>query len=200
MSLRFFLRRQLLRRQFIRRQVHPAVGLLARFAGDPRGMSAVEFAMILPLMITLYLGTVEVSQGISIDRKVTLTARTAADLISQWPRNTMAVNDFQDRMTGAQRVMGPYPTDSSVFNVKISEIDVDASGNPTFRWSRALYGNGNTGTPTLPAALRVPGANYIFSEVTYKYKPTVGYVITGQLNLSDTMYMRLRRATSIDID
>src|SRR6266540_3741741 len=50
---------------------------------DQRGVSAVEFAMLLPLMVTLYLGTVEISQGVGIDRKVTLTTRTVADLTSQ---------------------------------------------------------------------------------------------------------------------
>ena len=39
--------------------------------------------MLLPLMITLYLGSVEISQGVGIDRKVTLTSRTVADLASQ---------------------------------------------------------------------------------------------------------------------
>ena len=56
---------------------------VARLARDQEGVSAVEFAMLLPLMLTLYLGGVEVSQGISIDRKVTLTARTVADLVAQ---------------------------------------------------------------------------------------------------------------------
>ena len=56
---------------------------LRRLIGDERGVSAVEFAMLLPLMLTLYLGAVEVSQGIGADRKVTLTARTIADLVSQ---------------------------------------------------------------------------------------------------------------------
>src|SRR5262245_11301930 len=50
---------------------------------DERGVSAVEFATLLPLMLALYLGAVEVSQGIGADRKVTLTARTVADLVSQ---------------------------------------------------------------------------------------------------------------------
>jgi Flp pilus assembly protein TadG len=51
-------------------------GALAR---DTRGVSAVEFALLLPLMIALYLGAVELSQGIAADRKVTLTTRTIAD-------------------------------------------------------------------------------------------------------------------------
>ena len=62
---------------------YPPAAALARFAQDRRGVSAVEFAMLLPLMVTLYLGTVEISQGVGIDRKVTLTTRTVADLASQ---------------------------------------------------------------------------------------------------------------------
>ena len=61
----------------------PSSDRLGRLAGDERGVSAVEFAMLLPLMLTLYLGAVEISQGIGADRKVTLTARTVADLVSQ---------------------------------------------------------------------------------------------------------------------
>ena len=45
---------------------------LARFVGDCRGVSAVEFAMLLPVMMTLYLGSVEASQGIATNRKVTI--------------------------------------------------------------------------------------------------------------------------------
>ncbi len=56
---------------------------LRRLLRDERGVSAVEFAMLLPLMITLYLGGVEVSQGIAVDRKVTLVARSLGDLVAQ---------------------------------------------------------------------------------------------------------------------
>jgi Flp pilus assembly protein TadG len=52
--------------------------LSARFCRDQRGTSVVEFAMLLPAMVTLYLGTFEISQGVGAERKVTLTARTAA--------------------------------------------------------------------------------------------------------------------------
>ena len=51
---------------------------LGGLAGDERGVSAIEFAMMLPLMLTLYLGAVELSQGVGAERKVTLTARTVA--------------------------------------------------------------------------------------------------------------------------
>src|SRR5215475_8949091 len=61
----------------------PLGRLVARFGEDQRGVSAVEFAMLLPLMLTLYLGTAEISLAVGTDRKVTLTTRTVADLASQ---------------------------------------------------------------------------------------------------------------------
>jgi Flp pilus assembly protein TadG len=82
--------------------------LVARFAQDKRGVSAVEFAMLLPLMITLYLGSVEVSQGIGIDRKVTLTTRTVADLASQV--SSISNADMTNMLNASAAVIAPYDT------------------------------------------------------------------------------------------
>ena len=58
--------------------------------GDRRGVAAIEFAMIVPLMLVLFFGTVEFSSGVAVDRKVTLMARTLSDLTSQ----NISVTDF----------------------------------------------------------------------------------------------------------
>jgi Flp pilus assembly protein TadG len=78
----------------------------ASFARDRRGVSAVEFAMLLPLMITLYLGSVEISQGVGVDRKVTLTARTVGDLASQVSSINNA--DMTNLLNAATSVIAPY--------------------------------------------------------------------------------------------
>ena len=57
---------------------------MRRFVGDQDGVSAVEFALLLPLMLTLYLGGVEVSQAVSADRKTMLVAHSIGDIISQY--------------------------------------------------------------------------------------------------------------------
>jgi Flp pilus assembly protein TadG len=80
---------------------------LFRFAKDERGVSALEFAMVLPLMVTLYLGGVAVSQGISIDRKVTLASRTVADLTSQVSNVTPA--DVTELLKAAGAILPPVP-------------------------------------------------------------------------------------------
>src|SRR5882757_9951864 len=82
------------------------IARIASFARDRRGVSAVEFAMLLPLMVTLYLGVVEVSTGVAIDRKVTLTTRTMADLASRVTSINNA--DMTNMLNASAAVIAPY--------------------------------------------------------------------------------------------
>src|SRR5713226_8312478 len=162
---------------------------------DQRGVSAVEFAMLLPLMITLYLGTVEVSQGVGIDRKVTLTTRTVADLASQVSSINNA--DMTNMLTASAAVIAPY--NASKLKVTVSAVTVDANGVAKVAWSDTLNGTKRAvgSTVTLPSALNVANTTLIWSEVSYSYTPTIGYVITGTLNLSDQIYMRPRLSDTV---
>ena len=168
---------------------------LARLARDERGVSAVEFAMLLPLMVTLYLGGVEVSQGISIDRKVTLTARTVADLVSQSASiNNAGMNSV---LQAATAVLSPYPTTNA--KVTVSVLKIDANSKVTVEWSDTLNGTARAkgSTVTIPGALVVPNTSLVWGEASYNYKPVVGYVLTGNLNLNDQIFIRPRLSDTI---
>ena len=169
--------------------------LFARFAQDARGVSAVEFAMLLPLMITLYLGTVEISQGVGIDRKVTLTTRTAADLASQVSSINNA--DMTNMLNASSSVIAPY--DATKLKVTVSAVTIDANGNAKIAWSDTLNGTKRTvgSTVTLPSALKVNNTTLIWSEVSYAYTPTIGYLISGTLQLKDQIYMRPRLSDTV---
>ncbi len=168
---------------------------LRRLAGDERGVSAVEFAMLLPLMLSLYLGAVEVSQGIGADRKVTLTARTICDLVSQ----VASINnsDMTNALNAASSVMAPFPAGN--LKVTVSSVKIDATGKATIDWSDSLNGTARAkgSTVTLPAALNVANSSLIWSEVQYTYKPVIGYVVSGTLTLKDQIYMRPRLSDSV---
>jgi Flp pilus assembly protein TadG len=165
------------------------------FARDQRGVSAVEFAMLLPLMVTLYLGSVETSQGIAIDRKVTLTSRTVADLASQVSSINNA--DMTNLLNASSAVIAPFP--SGKLKVTVSAVTIDANGTAKVAWSDTLNGTARAvgSTVTLPSALQVNSTTVIWSEVSYEYRPTVGYLITGTLNLSDQIYMRPRLSDTV---
>jgi Flp pilus assembly protein TadG len=177
-------------REFVRRLPEPFAQPLAGLVRDQRGVSAVEFALLLPLMLTLYLGAVEISQGIGADRKVTLTARTVADLTSRV--TGLASSEMTNSLNAASAVMSPFP--DSNLKVTVSEVKIDANSKATIDWSVTKNGTARAkgSSVTLPTALVVPNSCLIWSEVQYTYKPTIGYVVTGTLTLKDQIYMRPR--------
>jgi Flp pilus assembly protein TadG len=163
---------------------------------DQRGVSAVEFAMLLPLMVTLYLGSVEVSQGVAINRKVTLTARTVADLASQVA--SVSNTDMTNLLNAAKAVIAPYP--DGPIKVTVTAVSIGADGVAKVAWSDTLGGTARAvnSTVSLPTALNVPNSQVIWGEVYYTYTPTIGYVVTGALNLFDQIYMRPRLSETVN--
>jgi Flp pilus assembly protein TadG len=161
---------------------------LGRFAGDRRGVSAVEFALLAPLMITLYLGSVEVSDGIIADRKVTLTAAALANLTAQVA--TISTSDMTNILDASSAIISPYS--AAKLKITVSCVAIDANSKATVKWSVTRNGTARSGVVTIPPALAVANSQLIFAEASYDYKPTIGYTITGTLTLADRMYMSPR--------
>jgi Flp pilus assembly protein TadG len=178
-----------------RRTIRRMHDRLARFAADRRGASALEFALLAPLMIGLYLGTVEIAQGVSIDRKVSATARTVSDLVSQ--AKSVSDLDMVNILNAAAAVAAPYPTTN--LKVVLSSVQIDAQGKATIAWSDALNTTKRPKDQTviLPAGLALPNSSLIWAEVEYNYTPSIGYVLTGPLKLSEQLYMRPRQSDSV---
>jgi Flp pilus assembly protein TadG len=168
---------------------------VVNFARNQRGLAAVEFALLLPLMVTLYLGTTEVSKGIIIDRKVTLTARTVADLVSQ--ATNINNTGMSDILNASAAVMYPYSTNN--LKVTVTSINIDGNNKATVQWSDSYNGTARAvgSTVSLPGAINTANTTVIWSEVQYAYKPTIGYVITGTMTLKDQLYMAPRLSTSV---
>jgi Flp pilus assembly protein TadG len=164
-----------------------------RFARDQRGVSAVEFALVAPIMIGLYFGCVEVSDAVSVDRKVSLTAAALANLSSQV--TTISANDMTNIFDAAGAIIAPY--DATKMKMTVTCISIDASKNATVKWSVTRNGTVNSGTATLPGALQVANSQIILAETSYAYQPTVGYTITGTLSLADKMYMTPRQTAPV---
>jgi Flp pilus assembly protein TadG len=167
----------------------------ARLLRDCNGMAATEFAMVLPVLLLMFLGAVELSNGVAIDRKVTLTARTITDLVSQ----ASVVNnaDMTNILNAAAKVMTPYS--NTPLKVKVSAVDIDNAGLAKVAWSDALNDTKrSTGSSvTLPPALAVPNTQLIFGEIQYAYQPPVGYAVMGNINLNEKFYTRPRQGGTV---
>jgi Flp pilus assembly protein TadG len=161
---------------------------LRRYARDRRGVSAVEFALLAPLMIGLYLGCAEISDGVAADRKVSLISATLSNLTSQV--STISTSEMTNILDASSAIIAPYA--ASRLKMSITCLSIAANGIATVKWSVTRNGTAKSGTMTIPSALALPNTQLIYAEASYDYTPTVGYTITGTLRLSDQMYMAPR--------
>ena len=174
-------------------------------ANDGRGVAAIEFAMLLPIMLMLFFGTVIFSSGIAADRKVTLMAQTFSNLVSQ--NYAVTGVQLQNFFNADAAIMTPY--DSTMTSAIISELYIDPTTLiPKVEWSLVYNGTGvpvasqltahSAGNP-LPAGtttgLAVPGTYLIYSKINYLFKPAADYgglMSMAGVNLSDVAFTRPR--------
>jgi len=162
-----------------------------RLRRDRRAVAAVEFALILPIMLSLYLGGDELGHGLTISRKVTHVSSSLSDLIAQ--STSITNSDMTNILNAAASVITPYST--SNLTIVISEYYIDANKKVTVQWSDAYQTtplSAGTTISNLPASLLSASSYLVTARVRYAYKPTVGYIMTGTFNLTDQFYLRPR--------
>lgn len=161
-------------------------------AGE-RGLAMIEFALVLPVLVVLFLGLVEFGEAYSANRKISFAASSVSDLVSQVRSVTDA--DLTDIALVADELIKPYRTEN--FGVVITSVEADGDNTTTVGWSFAR-GTGATakteGAPvTLPAGLTEPGASIILVETFYEFTPSVGLFLLGTRTLTGHAYYRPRR-------
>lgn len=174
---------------------HPLPGSYRSFAGDHRGVAATEFALILPFMLLIVLGGYQLSEAASAYRKVTRTARTIADLTTQYV--TMGSGDVSAVLNASSQVMAPF--DTTALSIVLTEFHVSAAGVATVTWSQSLNGTALTPglTMILPAGICLPNASIVLASVSYSFKPVIGYKLTGPFVMSSALFMSPRSVASI---
>lgn len=162
---------------------------------DRRGAGAIEFALIAPVLILLYIGSAEMSVAMSINKKVARASSTVGDLVTR--ANGSVDTTFLDTMVDvANAVMSPY--NESPVQLKIAEIKIDGSGNATIEWSwgdngTAPYTSGST--VTIPDDLKTNDTYLIRTEMYFDhdiFMPGAKSLNISTLTMSKTYYLRPR--------
>lgn len=169
--------------------------LAVRLRDDARGVSALEFALVLPILLTLFLGGVEVSEAVTMSRKVTNVTSTLADLVTQ--SSKISDDDMKNILDASAAVMAPYP--AADLRIVVSGVSVDKNGKATVTWSdarnaQALSRDSEVG---LPNGLDQKNTFLVMADVTYAYSPKIGYVIAGSFDLNDGFFLRPRVSDTV---
>ena len=164
--------------------------LFRRLAGDERGISAVEFALLAPLMIAFYMGMAEFCQGYMANKRMGHVSAMVADLVSQ--EATVTTTNVDDIFSIGRLIMKPFPT--TTLKQRVSAVTM-TSGRARIVWSRGSGGmlpRAVNSEITLPADMIVNTQSIIVSEATYNYSSPVKYVMPGVTQFSSIYYLRPR--------
>jgi Flp pilus assembly protein TadG len=169
-----------------------------RMARDRRGASALEFAMITPILILLYVGIVEIGNLLTLHRRAASVASTAADLTAQV--KSVATVDLEDILKASGTLLTPYST--TPLKVVLSSVVADQNNVGKVEWSCANKGAGRGAGSTfaLPVGLTVADSSVIVAEVTYSYKPTLGLseiFSPRAFEMKRTFYARPRKSFKV---
>ena len=182
---------------------------IAAFVQDCRGIAATEFAVIVPIMLVLLFATVEFCSGMAVDRKVSLVARTIANLTSQGAN--ASASDLTNFFGAANLIMVPYVQPMyPAPNMTISELWIDPStGKARVQWSVGSAPHSPTTIIPIPTSMIatdptthaiIANQYIIYSEVNTVFTPSLGsYGIMGNagVTLSDVAYALPRQSTCV---
>lgn len=175
--------------------------VLTLFIRDARAAAAVEFAVIAPVILTVFFGSAEVSSMVAADRKVTILSRTVSDLVAQ--STTISNTDISNIFTASKAILTPYANPPADLRMRVSAININATGTTaTVAWSDASGTDFSAHAKdavitTIPAALKIANSQLIWSEVEYDYKSPTGQYIVGELKLTDQFFARPRQSVTI---
>ena len=152
-----------------------------RTNNSQRGVAAVEFAFIAPVMILMLFGASEASQAVTIDRKVSIAASTIADLVAQ--NAAIDCAGLAASVAVTREVFAPNAADGAAAQITVASIALD-SGVAKVEWSRVVNADlscSNASNYVVGDSVSIPGgtANQLEDMI-----PTNGALIVGDVKLN----------------
>jgi Flp pilus assembly protein TadG len=165
------------------------------------GTAAIEFAMIVPALLTLVMGCYEASSLILADLKLEAAAETAADLVAQTRVSTvLQSSDFTNITNATTQVMTPLPTGGNQLKVAYASITY-STGSPVIDWHVEVNGATAINASSLPNSASAANLgneatgstdSVIVAQLTYAYTSPISYVLKSSYTLSQAALNRPR--------
>jgi Flp pilus assembly protein TadG len=166
-----------------------------RFRGDIAGVAAIEFAFIAPVLILMYFGLADLTEGFICERRVAHSASAVGDLVAQ--SSSVTPSDISDIFAAAQTIIAPFPI--ATLEQRVTSVTADVNDNQTVDWSQgngmAPYATGSS--MTLPPTAISANQSVIMSEVTYVYTSPINYIFTTPITFSNVYYLHPRISNQV---
>ena len=196
-------------------QLKTSVAKIAEFASDRRAVAALEFALIAPLLLSMYFVTMEVAQGIEANKKVGRVGSMVADLVTQ--QQETSPGELNAILAIGKATLQPYNRSEPIITITAIEITDEVTPKVKVVWSRklenGLFGDGpaKESITTVPPALEIKGSFLIRVESTLEYEPVITWTADNKtslglsaafdgISMEETYHLRPRMSQSVACD
>ena len=179
---------------------------------DRRGIAALEFALIAPLLLSMYFVTMEVAQGIEVNKKVSRVGSMVADLITQ--QQTLKKADIDAIMAIGEGTLQPYNRSRPKIVVTAIAVTDEATPKAKVVWSRKIVdgttsvGDAAGSEVSIPSSLKTKNTFLIRVESTLAYKPVITWAAAEKstlglaaafdgISMKESYHLRPRMTASI---
>jgi Flp pilus assembly protein TadG len=161
---------------------------------DRRGAAAVEFAFIAPVMILMYYGLAELTQGMMADRRASHVASAIGDLVAQdTVINTTEMNDI---FNVGKAIIAPFPT--SGLSMRVTSIRKDSTGAIQVMWSKSSGSMGVLSTvSSVPTGLIANNESVILAESSYVYNSATKKALPNAMTFTQKYYLKPRKTAQV---
>lgn len=142
------------------------------FSRNRSGIAATEFALILPLLVAIFFGMLEISDAMMAGRRVQTAVNSLSDLVAQ--ERDVTTGELDDIIVGVNRMLAPTPGSSATLRVTSVVVNPGVPGQLIVRWSRdnsgaTPYAANSVFTKVSDPTIVNSGASVIVGEVTYNH-------------------------------
>lgn len=162
---------------------------------DRRGSAAVEFAFIAPIVLMLYYGMVEATQALLANRRASALTTAVGDLVTQQAQVSAA--DVDNIFDASEAIMKPFPVDGLA--IRVTSIEINASGTPVSRWTRASGTIPVTNVGTVATSMRTPNGAVLRAETLYTFRTPFQQMMPGAFTFRHKMDLAPRAGVLIQL-
>jgi len=166
---------------------------------EQAGHALIEAALIFPILLGLFLGVSEFSEGFTVNRRLHASAHTAADLVARL--QTVPSQDLNGVRAMIDETIKPYSLETLGVIVTSVVADAKDAGITLVAWSEArgagVSPHASGAALSLPAGLALPGSSVILAEVKYSFRSTLSTMIVGPVSMQAQAYQRPRFALQV---
>jgi Flp pilus assembly protein TadG len=160
--------------------------LYSRYLKSTRGVAAIETALIMPVMLLLYIGMVDLTNLVSTNRKLTQAAATLADVVTQ-SKDIVEVSRINDIFKAVDLIMVQGPDDQDI-GIAVEGYR-KVNGVATKKWSKSRGTCSATVDLTKMLDLMTAGNDIVVAKVCTEFLPFAGNVLGTKLLGTDSVLM-----------